>query len=107
MGIALAIWARYHLAEYWSARVTIKEDHQLIRTGPYTLTCATRSTPDLSWRPLVRPCDRPVAMLYRFLPGGGGILPEGEEGRSHAQQQFGEAFRAHQKHTGFLLPRFR
>jgi hypothetical protein len=24
-----------HLAEYWSARVTIKEDHQHIRTGPY------------------------------------------------------------------------
>ena len=35
MGIGLAIWARYHLAEYWSARVTIKEGHQLIRTGPY------------------------------------------------------------------------
>jgi protein-S-isoprenylcysteine O-methyltransferase Ste14 len=35
MGIGLAIWARYHLAEYWSARVTIKEDHKLIRTGPY------------------------------------------------------------------------
>ena len=35
LGIGLAIWARYHLAEYWSARVTIKEDHQLIRTGPY------------------------------------------------------------------------
>ena len=35
IGIGLAIWARYHLAEYWSARVTIKEDHQLIRTGPY------------------------------------------------------------------------
>ena len=35
MGIGLAIWARYHLAEYWSARITIKEDHELIRTGPY------------------------------------------------------------------------
>jgi protein-S-isoprenylcysteine O-methyltransferase Ste14 len=35
VGIGLAIWARYHLAEYWSARITIKEDHELIRTGPY------------------------------------------------------------------------
>src|SRR6266550_4714492 len=35
-GIGLAVWARYHLAEYWSARITIKEDHQLIRTGPYS-----------------------------------------------------------------------
>ena len=35
VGIGLAIWARYHLAEYWSARITIKEDHELNRTGPY------------------------------------------------------------------------
>ncbi len=35
LGIALALWARWHLGQYWSARVTLKEDHQLIRTGPY------------------------------------------------------------------------
>src|ERR1700691_4853549 len=34
-GIALALWARWHLGQYWSARITIKEDHKLIRTGPY------------------------------------------------------------------------
>lgn len=33
-GIALALWARWHLGQYWSARITIKEDHKLIRTGP-------------------------------------------------------------------------
>jgi protein-S-isoprenylcysteine O-methyltransferase Ste14 len=35
VGVALAIWARYCLGEYWSARVTLKEDHRIIRTGPY------------------------------------------------------------------------
>src|ERR1017187_2290754 len=35
IGIALALWARWHLGQYWSARVTLKEGHQLIRTGPY------------------------------------------------------------------------
>jgi hypothetical protein len=35
IGIAIALWARWHLGQYWSARVTIKEDHKLIRTGPY------------------------------------------------------------------------
>ncbi|HTZ77513.1 MAG TPA: isoprenylcysteine carboxylmethyltransferase family protein [Stellaceae bacterium] len=35
-GIAFAIWARWHLAGYWSANVTLKEGHQLIRTGPYS-----------------------------------------------------------------------
>ncbi len=34
-GLAFAVWARWHLAGNWSARVTVKEDHQLIRTGPY------------------------------------------------------------------------
>ncbi|HTT19477.1 MAG TPA: isoprenylcysteine carboxylmethyltransferase family protein [Candidatus Sulfotelmatobacter sp.] len=34
-GTAISIWARYCLGEYWSARVTLKEAHELIRTGPY------------------------------------------------------------------------
>jgi protein-S-isoprenylcysteine O-methyltransferase Ste14 len=35
--IALAIWARRHLASNWSAGVRIAENHQLVRTGPYHL----------------------------------------------------------------------
>jgi hypothetical protein len=35
VGIGIAVWARWHLGQYWSARVTLKEGHQLIRTGPY------------------------------------------------------------------------
>jgi protein-S-isoprenylcysteine O-methyltransferase Ste14 len=34
-GIALALRARFHLGEYWSDKVVLKADHQLIRTGPY------------------------------------------------------------------------
>ncbi len=33
-GVALAIWARYHLGRYWSTTVALREDHQLIRSGP-------------------------------------------------------------------------
>jgi protein-S-isoprenylcysteine O-methyltransferase Ste14 len=36
-GIAFAVWARLHLGEYWSGRVTLKEGHRLIRTGPYAI----------------------------------------------------------------------
>ena len=35
VGVAIAIWARSCLGEYWSARVALKEEHQLIRSGPY------------------------------------------------------------------------
>ena len=36
-GIAFAIWARFYLGSNWSARVTIKKDHELIRSGPYAI----------------------------------------------------------------------
>lgn len=35
LGLGIAIAARIHLGGNWSARVEIKENHALIRTGPY------------------------------------------------------------------------
>src|SRR5215813_10586147 len=35
LGLGLAIWARNHLGKNWSGRITIKEGHNLVRTGPY------------------------------------------------------------------------
>jgi protein-S-isoprenylcysteine O-methyltransferase Ste14 len=34
-GLGFSIWARWHLGSNWSASVTVKEQHDLIRTGPY------------------------------------------------------------------------
>jgi protein-S-isoprenylcysteine O-methyltransferase Ste14 len=34
-GLAFAVWARVHLGRNWSGTVTIKEGHELIRSGPY------------------------------------------------------------------------
>jgi protein-S-isoprenylcysteine O-methyltransferase Ste14 len=106
-GIALAIWARYHLAEYWSARITIKEDHQLIRTGPYThlrhpiysgLVLATMGSALVidEWRCVLGVCL--VLTGYCF---------KARKEETMLSQQFGDAFREHQEHTGFLIPRFR
>ncbi len=107
LGIGLAIWARYHLAEYWSARVTIKEDHQLIRTGPYAhlrhpiysgLVLATIGTALVigKWR-----------CVLGFLLALVGYCIKARKEEEMLTQQFGDAFREHQKHAGFLLPRFR
>jgi protein-S-isoprenylcysteine O-methyltransferase Ste14 len=35
VGLFIAIWARVALGGNWSARVTLKEDHELIQRGPY------------------------------------------------------------------------
>jgi protein-S-isoprenylcysteine O-methyltransferase Ste14 len=34
-GLAISVWARRHLGQFWSSRVTLKTDHQLIQSGPY------------------------------------------------------------------------
>jgi protein-S-isoprenylcysteine O-methyltransferase Ste14 len=36
-GIGFAIWARVFLAGNWSSSVTVKENHSLVRRGPYAL----------------------------------------------------------------------
>jgi protein-S-isoprenylcysteine O-methyltransferase Ste14 len=34
-GVAVAIWSRFYLGRNWSGTVTVKQDHELIRSGPY------------------------------------------------------------------------
>jgi protein-S-isoprenylcysteine O-methyltransferase Ste14 len=36
-GLGFAIWARLFLGRNWSGRVMIKEEHELIQTGPYSI----------------------------------------------------------------------
>jgi protein-S-isoprenylcysteine O-methyltransferase Ste14 len=35
LGLAFAVWARVHLGRNWSGTVSVKEGHELIRSGPY------------------------------------------------------------------------
>jgi protein-S-isoprenylcysteine O-methyltransferase Ste14 len=35
VGLAFSVWARWYLAGNWSATVTVKQAHELIRGGPY------------------------------------------------------------------------
>jgi protein-S-isoprenylcysteine O-methyltransferase Ste14 len=105
-GIGIAVWARWHLGQYWSARVTLKEDHQLIRTGPYAhFRHPIYSGLDLAaiggalaideWRCLAGVCLIVLGYWIKALR---------EE--SMLSAQFGAKFNEHRRQTGFLLPRF-
>lgn len=37
LGMAFAIWARWHLGKNWSGTPSIKEGHELVVSGPYRL----------------------------------------------------------------------
>ncbi len=105
-GIALAVWARWHLGEYWSGRITLKEGHKLIRTGPYArLRHPIYSGLDLAaigsalaidrWRCVVGVC---VIIL--------GFWIKAKREEALLAGQFGEEFQEHRRQTGFLLPHF-
>jgi protein-S-isoprenylcysteine O-methyltransferase Ste14 len=36
-GILISFWARFFLGRNWSAIVTVKQDHELVRSGPYAV----------------------------------------------------------------------
>ncbi len=38
VGLSFTVWARRHLGANWSGTVTVKENHELIRSGPYGWT---------------------------------------------------------------------
>jgi protein-S-isoprenylcysteine O-methyltransferase Ste14 len=106
LGIGLAIWARYHLAENWSARVTIKVGHELIRTGPY----AHLRHPIYSGLVLA---GLGTAIAFGELRGLLGVCfilvaftIKAKKEEAMLTAQFGSAFEEHRRHTGFLLPRF-
>lgn len=37
VGLGFSAWARAWLGRNWSAEVTVKQDHELVRSGPYAL----------------------------------------------------------------------
>lgn len=106
LGIGLALWARFHLGQYWSARITLKEGHQLIRTGPY----ARLRHPIYSGLDLAVIGSALVIDRWRCVAGVGlimlGYVIKARREESLLAGQFGPAFEEHRQHTGFLLPRW-
>ena len=37
IGLAFSVWARFCIGKNWSARIELKQGHQLIRRGPYAI----------------------------------------------------------------------
>ena len=106
-GIALALWARYHLGQYWSARITLKEDHKLIRTGPYArLRHPIYPGLDLAAIGSALAIDRWRCVLGLCLIILGYVIKARRE-EAMLTGQFGEEFVEHCRHTGFLFPRLR
>jgi len=107
VGAAVAIWARYSLGQYWSGRVTLKVDHQLIRFGPYAhvrhpiysgllLAMAGTALVIGEWRAA-------VGVLLAIVEFSRKAVKE----ESLLATEFGDQYREYRRQAGFLTPRFR
>jgi protein-S-isoprenylcysteine O-methyltransferase Ste14 len=106
VGAAFAIWARAHLGKYWSGDVTIRQEHRLIRTGPYRFV----RHPIYSGMLLALIGTVLAIGEYRVILGFAvillGFIKKATKEESFLQIQFGADFDEHRRHTGFFLPRF-
>ncbi|MGB9465914.1 MAG: isoprenylcysteine carboxylmethyltransferase family protein [Candidatus Acidiferrum sp.] len=104
-GVAVAIWARRHLGSNWSGVVTLKEGHELIRTGPYRfirhpiytgiLLALLGTLVELGEvRGLVALA---IAWLSFYL--------KARREESFLSQEFGPDFTEHHRRTGMFLPK--
>jgi protein-S-isoprenylcysteine O-methyltransferase Ste14 len=105
-GLTTAVWARIHLGQYWSDKVVLKVDHQLIRTGPYAymrhpiysgvlLGVAGTALVLGQWRGL---------LAFLLLLTNYWVKAEREERILSAR--FEQEFYDHEQRAGFLFPRF-
>jgi protein-S-isoprenylcysteine O-methyltransferase Ste14 len=103
-GVAFAIWARQHIGKNWSGTVTIKIEHELIRTGPYAhirhpiytgmlLAVVGTAIAIGEYRAL-------VALALLLI----GFIAKAKREESFLATRFGPAFDEHRRRTGFFLP---
>jgi protein-S-isoprenylcysteine O-methyltransferase Ste14 len=106
-GIALAIWARWHLGQYWSGWIRIKQNHKLIRTGPY----ARLRHPIYSGLDLAVIGSTLVIDRWRCVAGACiiilGFWVKAKREEALLSARFGAEFEEHRRHTGFLFPRLK
>jgi len=104
-GVAFAIWARRHIGRNWSGQITIRQEHELIRTGPYA-----RIRHPIYTGLLLALAGTAIAIgEYRALVGFAviaiGFVVKAKREESLLTKEFGPAFDEHRRQTGFFLPR--
>ena len=105
-GVAMAFWARWHLGTNWSGVVTLKEGHELIRTGPYRTIRHPIYTGILLALLGTAVAVGEVRGLLALAVAWLSFYIKARREESFLTQEFGPGFAEHTKHTGMFLPHF-
>jgi protein-S-isoprenylcysteine O-methyltransferase Ste14 len=106
LGIAFAFWARFHLGTNWSGVVTLKENHELIRTGPYRTVRHPIYSGILVGLVGTAIAIGEVRSLVALAIIWISFYIKARREESLLAREFGPSFLDHQEHTGMFFPRF-
>jgi protein-S-isoprenylcysteine O-methyltransferase Ste14 len=104
-GVGIACWARYHLGANWSGVVTLKEGHELIRTGPYRAIRHPIYTGILLSLIGTAVATEEVRGLIAVAIAWLSFYVKARREESFLAQEFGTNFSEHCRHTGMFLPK--
>jgi protein-S-isoprenylcysteine O-methyltransferase Ste14 len=103
-GLLFAVWARVHLGRNWSRSVTIKQEHELITTGPYALVrhpiYAGILTGFLGTAIALSQVRGVIGLVLIFLV----LWPKLRMEEQWMRSQFGETYAAYAHQTAALVP---
>lgn len=105
-GIAVAFWARWHLGTNWSGVVTLKQGHELIRTGPYRTIRHPIYTGILLALLGTAISFGEIRALLGVAIAWASFYIKARREELFLSQEFGPSFAEHQQSTGMFLPRF-
>ncbi len=103
-GLLLTVWARLHLGRNWSGTVTIKHDHELIRSGPYAFVRHPIYTGLLlAVLGSALACGEWRGVLA-FALAAGALWSKLRLEERYMRQQFGDAYQAYARRVKALVP---
>ncbi len=103
-GAAFAVWARITLGRNWSAEVTLKDDHDLIESGPYALARHPIYTGLISMA-LGTAINVGRAIGFVVLVGlCGGLWWKARQEEQIMSRQFPDAYPAYKKRVRAIIP---
>ncbi|HYS53537.1 MAG TPA: isoprenylcysteine carboxylmethyltransferase family protein [Thermoanaerobaculia bacterium] len=104
LGLGFASWARLHLGRQWSGSVTVKADHELIRSGPYAVVRHPIYTGLLAGVAGTALARATIGAFCGVVLIGVGCLIKIRVEERMMTEQFGDAYRDYRRDVRTLIP---
>ena len=103
VGLLLAVWARRHLGRNWGMPMSVKEDPELVTTGPYTYVRHPIYSGILLAMVGSAMADGPLWLIFAVVVGAFFVISAWSEERVMLRQ-FPEEYPAYRARTKAIVP---